>query len=391
LTGNWRQIPCNHNPIEFHQQRPSTKEPRIKMKFVAAILSLTASMASAAVKMPNSIKVDSKMGNSIMSKARRLEQDAEVDFTWVADYSIRFQGCHHISQWNGDEDNNNGGDEDVRIMTKRLVRFRLCPTAYCSAADAGGCDSGYGDYILDMNEFLQAYWENLLQMCEVHEQNCGCDADDGENDQEDFCKYDCLMAQGLDYCVDENPYAAEGEEEEEKFEINEYLECGQFEFKNDEGRRLNQEEEIQYFLGPYCSQQGGAIYLGLFTDETCTTFADDEGGRETYYTNMGENLPYGEESVVFSDCMSCKEPVEDDGDNNNGDADEDAVNEACEQIYGNAGKCETSSMGIDYPNQNACNYMTGIKIIRQDGTASEAKSNTTASIFIGIFVVFRSP
>merc|ERR1712238_338804 len=149
------------------------------------------------------------------------------------------------------------GEEDVRIMSKRLVRFRLCPSNTCTSSNAGGCDSGYGDYIIDMNIFIAAWMENKQEVqeyqCEYYAENvCGCD----------------------------------GGDQEEAFEVEEYMECANVDFENDDDG-----EDIEYFLGPYCADQGGKIYLGMFTDDTCTTFADSNGGQNTYRTLAGSNLP----------------------------------------------------------------------------------------------------
>ena len=53
------------------------------------------------------------------------------DTSRLAKYSIQFQGCHHLRHWNKDADD--GDDEDVRVMTKRLVRFRLVPFEHCKS------------------------------------------------------------------------------------------------------------------------------------------------------------------------------------------------------------------------------------------------------------------
>eukprot|EP00541_Cyclophora_tenuis_P011267 CAMPEP_0116555480 /NCGR_PEP_ID=MMETSP0397-20121206/8171_1 /TAXON_ID=216820 /ORGANISM="Cyclophora tenuis, Strain ECT3854" /LENGTH=377 /DNA_ID=CAMNT_0004080757 /DNA_START=86 /DNA_END=1219 /DNA_ORIENTATION=- len=343
-----------------------------------------------------SVKADSKMGQNLLSKARKLEQNDEVDFTWVSGYSLKFQGCHHVSQWNEEAD----GEDDVRIQTKRLVRFRLCPSDYCAVEDAGGCNSGYGDYIIDMNVYLDAYIESVNDYneyrCEYLQNNvCDCEDDDGKGDDfdRDICEYDCYVANGVeDICADNNPYN-DDEEEEEKFELEEYMECARWEAPDNNNRRRRrrklEEDEVEYFLGPYCAEQGGAIFLGLFTDETCTTFADDYGGTELYQTLAGEELPYGASSIIGMDCMTCMEPQDADENNDGNDnVDEDQVKEVCEQIYSQAGKCE-SNLGIDDPNENACTYMEGIKIVRQDGIVQTqaSQANKTASIFIGIFVV----
>ena len=365
------------------------------MKFLVALMSVAAATAS----MPiygtpmKSVKADSKMGQKLLSQARKLEQNDEIDFTWVADFSLKFQGCHHVSQWNDEADD----EEDVRIQTKRLVRFRLCPSNDCSADNAGGCNSGYGDYIIDMNIYLEAYMEAVNDYneykCEYIKENvCDCEDDDGKGDDfdRDICEYDCYVAQGVeDICAENNPYN-DDEEEEEQFELEEYMECARYEAPNDERKRRKlEEEEIEYFLGPYCAEQGGAIFLGLFTDETCTTFADDYGGTELYKTMSGEELPYGAESIIGMECMSCMEPQDVNENQDGNDAqDEDQVKEVCEQIYSQAGKCE-SKLSIDDPNENACTYMEGIKIVRQDGIVQTkaSQANKTASIVIGFFVV----
>lgn len=376
------------------------------MKLLVALLSLVATSATMPIygktksHQVKDMKANSKLGQSLLSKARKLEQDGddEVDFTWVADFSIKFQGCHHISQWNEDADD----EEDVKIATKRLIRFRLCPSDSCSADNAGGCSSGYGDYIIDMNTYLESYFEAVEQYneykCEYIEQMvCNCDDDDGKDDgfDEDMCLYDCYVAQGVeDICSENNPYNDDEQEDEEAFELREYMECAEWEVPeadDERKRKLEEEDEVEYFMGPYCAEQGGAIFLGLFTDDACTVFADENGGATTYSTlAAGEAMPYAAESVVGMECVSCKEP-EDFNEDGNDNEDEDAVVEMCEELYQASGKCESNlpSGTVSDPNTNACNYMEGIKIVRKNGVV-EAKSSTankSASVFIGLFVV----
>lgn len=368
------------------------------MKFLVALLSIASAMAakpmhSKKMHQLKNVKADSKMGNSLLSKARKLDEDEEADYTWIAGYSIKFQGCHEVSQWNSDEDKD---DEDVRIVNKGLIRFRLCPTESCSATDAGGCGSGYGDYIIDMNTYLESYFEAVEDYNEwkcqyLEEMQCNCGDDDGKGDDfdEEMCLYDCFVAEGVEsICADNNPYNDDEEEEEEAFELREYMECGKWEMQNDDRRRkLDEEEEVEYFMGPYCSKQGGAIFLGLFTDEDCSVPADDYYGKVTYEELAGEEMPYSSESVVGMDCVSCKEP-EDGNEDGDDEEDADAVIEMCEQIYQMSGKCE-SSMGVTEPNNNACTYMEGIKIMRKDGVVEmkAGGANKAASVFIGLFVV----
>jgi len=355
------------------------------MKLSLALVSSIFGAANATA----SISATSTVGQKVLSKARRLEQN-EVDYTWVADMSLKFQGCYHTQQWN-DEAN---GEDDVRISTAKLVRFRLCPTATCSMTDAAGCSSGYGDYIIDMETYLEAYFEAVQQdqeyNCRYEEEygDCACDADDDGFD-EDICKYECYMGKGMEYCVDRNPYEEEGQEKEEnQFEnLREFAECREYEFpENDDGNRRKLEEEAKYYVGAYCAENGGHIYLGLFTDDTCSQFADSYGGTETFSAlSYGKSLPYSDSTMIGSECMSCKE-AQDNNNNNNGEEDADAVKESCEQLYEAAGKCE-ANLGSSSPNNYGCNFMEGVKIVRKNGAIvrGAATKNTSASIFIGLF------
>lgn len=345
-----------------------------------------------------SIKADSELGMNLLSKARRVEENGEVDFTWVANFSIKFQGCHHVSQWNDEAD----GDEDVRIETKRLIRFRLCPSDMCAVDSAGGCSADYGDYIIDMNTFLGTYYQAVenyqMYKCEYTAQML-CDCEDGDDKGDDFnaelCEYDCYVTNDMaDICADRNPYEDDQQQQEgEEFALADYVECKQANIQNNQNRRKldQQQEEVEYFIGPYCAEQGGAIFLGLFTDDSCSNFADEEGGAAVYSALAGSSLPYATESIISLDCISCKEPEEFNQDGNDAE-DEDQVIEMCEQIYDMAGKCEEGLQATGYvaqANNNACNYIAGIKVVRKDGIITQvgSKANKTASIFIGIFVV----
>lgn len=186
------------------------------------------------------------------------------------------------------------------------------------------------------------------------------------------------MAKGMEYCVDRNPYNDE-EEEEEEWELQEMAECRNYEFE---------QEEVEYFVGAYCSENGGNIYLGLFTEDTCSQFADKYGGHETFAAlSYGKSLPYSDSTMIMTECMSCKEPQDANQNNDNDNQDADEVKESCEQLYEAAGKCEGGLSGsIQYPNNYACNFMQGIKIVRKNGAVvrGAGMQNATASVFIGL-------
>ena len=358
------------------------------MKLALASLAATIGAASATA----SISASSNVGQNILSKARRLEQNNEVDYTWVANMSLKFQGCYHTQQWN-DEAN---GEDDLRISTAKLVRFRLCPSDSCSISNAAGCSAGYGDYVIDMETYLQAYLEAVQQdqeyNCKYEEEygDCGCDKDgQGDDFNEEICKYECFMGKGMEYCIDKNPYEEEGQKKED-WNIREYAQCKQYKFQNNNNNNRELEEQAKYYVGAYCSENGGHIYLGMFTDDTCTEFADESRGTNTFATlSGGSGLPYSSTTIIGTECMSCKETQQANNQNaNNGgeDAeDEDNVKDSCENLYQAAGKCETY-LGISSPNNYGCNFMEGIKIWRKNGAVvrSASTKNVTASVFIGL-------
>jgi hypothetical protein len=359
------------------------------MKFALTVLvSAFAAVTATSIKVGDSLKVNSKIGRDLLSKARRVEQDGEEEeaAAWVADYSLKFQGCHHLVQWNEEAD----GEEDVRLFRKRLVRFRLCPSDTCSSANSGGCDEGYGDYIVDMQTYLNSYYEAKTQAAEetcgnYAENYCNCEGNGDDNWNEMQCYYECVVNAGMSEC-----YQYYEDQLNEEFEINGYMECAQFEWNNDNRRKL--EEEAQLFIGPFCSEQGGEIHLGLFSDDTCSqSVEDDTYGASTFYGMTGFELPYSKKSIIGSECTSCTQVDENEDGNNNGDDQEVEITELCQMAYTNAGKCENhlSEGTTRYPNDNACTYIEGIKVVREDGMVfyQKAHANAVTTAFIVIFAM----
>lgn len=326
------------------------------------------------------VHVDSDLARNLLTKARRVQQNnnqaADDDFNadWISGYSLKFQGCHHISQWNDAVD----GEEDVRIATKRLVRFRLCPSDSCSKTSSSGCSEGYGDYIIDMNTYLEYYFAaratyQQFECSYLTNYVCACNGDNS-------CLYKCFKQHNmLSVCGQNNGNNGQGDDS--IISMEDYMSCTQSNFQDETGGFI--------YIGPYCASQGGEIHLGAFTDEACTNFADNSAmGANAFSAIAGYALPYANANVVDLDCISCKEPSRNNNDGNDAN-DADDVAEVCEGIYTMAGKCEANlaSGTVQNRNNNACNYMEGIKIVRKDGTivTADSKANKTAAAFIGIF------
>lgn len=292
------------------------------------------------------IPANSDIARNLLHHARRVDQNqngeynnGDVDTSFLSGYSVKFQGCHHVQQWNPYADD----DSDVRIMTKRLVRFRMCPSSSCTT-DLTGCTSSYGDYVVDMGTYVTSYLEAA-----AYSQN-------GNNANRQLDQYD----------------------------VSDYTECAELDMR----RRLDQNADYSngqysnnddydgsYYMGPYCAEQGGEIRMGLFTDDTCSTFANN--GEQAYYSATGMSMPYSESSMVSMNCMSCSASGDDGS----------YVSDFCTDIYSYAGKCETK-MNVNYPNESSCSYIEGIKVIREDGVirTSATKKSKAAAISIGVFL-----
>ena len=342
------------------------------MKLVLALLS-TAFASASAVSQISEVSAESNFGQSILSKSRRVEQDGEADQTWIANMSLKFMGCHHISQWNSDAD----GADDVRIETKRLAKFRLCPSNSCNGNNASGCSKGYGDYIVDMDNFLASYLENKAEVVEETCNNylqysCNCQNNGDDAFDEEYCQKTCLKKAGLTECLEQY-----NDDDGVQFELNNYLECNKYEGN---GRRLEYYNNNEYYIGSYCSSQGGAVHLGMFTDDACTNFADNNGGRTTYYQLEGQSLPYSESSIVENSCWSCADQGENQYYNE--------PKQMCTDVYDIAGKCESNLSNNYNKNENACGYLSGIKTASGSSgiiNSGNGRGNKVASAFITIF------
>jgi len=341
-----------------------------------AIMALAAGQNYA--QLSSEINADSDLARKLIANSRKLgdNKNQNNQFNWVSGYSLKFQGCHQIKQWNENANDKN----DIKISTKKLVRFRLCPTSGCSDTKAAGCNSGYGDYIIDMDTYLSYYYEAMKESnenkCADISNNCNCD---GAEDA-DKCQYDCYSSAGMTQCAENNPY--EDGEQVAQLDVGKYLECGRLEGYN---RNRDLQENANYFLGPYCAQQGGSIFFGVFLEDTCSEAADDTYGKSIFSDLTGQSLPFSETSIIGMECVSCLAQDE------NADADsEGAVSENCGMIYSIAGKCESSLPdGVaESKNTNGCAYIEGIKIVRTDGIV--ASKSSRASPVANAFIVMSA-
>jgi len=332
------------------------------MRFsLAPLLSAFISLTTAST----SFTANSKAGKKLLSVAKNIKSPSHdirrledgFDESFVAQYSIIYEGCHNDTSW-----------EDENYRSVGLVRFKLCPSEYCSS---WGCSSEYaGEYLVELQTFLDSYLESKMEAieykCEMMRELCGCDDDDNGN-----CAYYCYQNYGYDY--------SDSDCDEDEDEDEEQLggECKEFDWEindddnddnDDQQRRLEdeeaEEEEEGVFIGPYCAANGKHIRFSLFTDEYCSV--EYPGGGSSHYRNItGQKIPYHQASAVDRECLPCKENGNEDEQNENDQEDEDNVSEFCEETYEMSAKCEEDMINLDgfYPDTSACDVISKLKSI----------------------------
>lgn len=314
------------------------------------------------------------------SQLRRLEDaDYEVD---ISGYEIKFQQCQFVKTWS-DELAEKGDDYDTVLETMRFAIFRLCPSGSCSS-----CSSGYGEYLVDLDSYLEAtveYYQAVQEnMCQACEETCQQDeeaaAEDEAAAEEDGggrrLDVDCST------CVDECD-KIENMADNGYIDATEFLECQMVYDPEDD-------TIAALYAGPMCASSGTKIKIGIFLDEFCAIH-DDSKDVENYLVDgngyaMKLSHALLKNTYATDICISCTEA----GDNENDNADGDAVAEVCEQLYEASAKCEKTH-GFDsgysgyggYENQLAqeevvCDYMTSLMSGTYDESGEIVVSGTSS-------------
>jgi len=288
---------------------------------------------------------------------RKLDgEEAEEQNVDISSYYIRFEKCQFVKAFSDDLAQEG---EDTVLATERFVIFRLCP-------NSDSCSGNYGEYMVDMDEYLQYTVEYRQQeqeeMCEMCDDMCeyygygddgGEDAGDedeesneeeeeGDEDEEDRRRR--LARQKFsgrkldDMTCNECVSACEKiENMEENFYVDAtyFVNCQELVEENDEQTGL--------WAGPMCSSQGSKIKIGVFTDEDCM-FLDANKDVEDYLADENGyalKLSHALLKTTYdnNDLISCLQQDENQDQDYYQNA-EAETKEVCENLYQAAAKCE---------------------------------------------------
>ncbi|KAL7509528.1 hypothetical protein ACHAXN_006515 [Cyclotella atomus] len=286
---------------------------------------------------------------SLMQHSRHLEDnndDQQVQNNTgfdLSQYSVKFEKCQTTKQY--DANNNNNGNSV--LLTKRFIIFRLCPDDSCS---------NYGEYLIDMDSYLQAAIPQLEAMQEQYCEECNACVnvdDDGCNGVDvDTCYQKCTNIANME----SNGYV----------DAALYTQCGKV--------YQNQNTGVAYYAGAMCSSSGTKIKIGLFSDQTCSTLAEADNIDHYIKNDNGYNvkLSYHLLKQTFSAA---------DGGNFVVNCYQDGgVSDMCQNLYEEAGKCESTYgfAGMSYDaesyssqisnEQQVCEFISKIKAGHYDQT-----------------------
>eukprot|EP00587_Corethron_hystrix_P004337 CAMPEP_0113310272 /NCGR_PEP_ID=MMETSP0010_2-20120614/7982_1 /TAXON_ID=216773 ORGANISM="Corethron hystrix, Strain 308" /NCGR_SAMPLE_ID=MMETSP0010_2 /ASSEMBLY_ACC=CAM_ASM_000155 /LENGTH=400 /DNA_ID=CAMNT_0000165691 /DNA_START=99 /DNA_END=1301 /DNA_ORIENTATION=+ /assembly_acc=CAM_ASM_000155 len=323
---------------------------------------------------------ENKMKSKLMSKARPLKRKLEdggdgedeevvIDLTG---YSIVFDKCQYVKFYNVDGEGDENDEEGV-LATNKFVIFKLCNSNQCS----NGCSYDYAEYVVDMDTYvaamIQMKQESVENTCNTCNENCQVD-DQYAGDLSDDCQ-SCLNECDSYENMEDNGYG----------DASQYTECAQF----------GGDDDAEYSIGPYCSDDGSKISIGVFSDEYCSgePTGKDAGSMLGYANGLSDYLL----SATYStDCVSCLQEVNDDEDQ--ADDYEPETSETCQELYESAGKCESPSNFAGgyleyYDSQSAneetiCNFISSLdsgtydqtgEIVIGDGGVRTKKGDSSAT------------
>ena len=187
---------------------------------------------------------------------RKLDEEEEYTVD-ISGYSVKFEKCQFVKAY--DDELAEEEDTDTVLGTKRFVIFRLCPDNSC-----GTCNYSYGEYMIDLETYLEAtveYQQEIQEgMCEAC-QECGNWDDQANADEYNNGRKLQNYSTDCDTCYEECS-KIENMEENGYIDATNFLECQMIFDPEDDGKAA-------LYTGPVCASQGAKIKIGVFTDEYC--------------------------------------------------------------------------------------------------------------------------
>jgi len=312
----------------------------------------------------------------------RYEGDNDNPFGFDAtQYSLRFLRCAEVKQF--DDELAASEDSKTVFSTKHFVVFRFCPAATCvvdeeeveaeaeeaEQAEAqanqrkqfGGCDSNYGEYMLELGDYLEImadyHEEHFSTYCEYCEQCMLAEyyywlkknGRDLENDERELDAYfdDAYVhtvCPEYENCKTYQDVCNGDEYNNGDFDFTDYFECTEFTKKN--GKTA--------FIGPHCAADGETVLLGVYSDAYCSEYIghsvdienfmgiemNNDTLKEYYNSDLEPCIPCRAADQLYLDIEQFSKYTGNKNYKNEYDDDGEGINELCTTLYQSSARCD---------------------------------------------------
>jgi hypothetical protein len=232
----------------------------------------------------------------------------------LADFSIKYASCSALTSF---VDSNEDGS--YPFVNQNFVTYRLCPTESCNDDSWRGCKSDYGEYLMNLEDFLtvqQDYLDEEFEYyCSYCEQCLYFDQYFSENGQGCIHSEDC--EDYLDFCSDE---ARREMENEAEFSLEDFFDCKEIDlnaggyYGGDDGNNVVTMNDIDdkydvafknsgvAYIGAHCNN--GVIEIGLFADDQCIHYV---GNQIDFFNATGYEVEASavQDMYVPQGCLAC--------------------------------------------------------------------------------------
>merc|ERR1712238_129401 len=148
-----------------------------------------------------------------------MGEEQEID---LSGYTVKYVKCQFVKSY----DDELAEDEEAGtvLATNRFIIFRLCPSESCTY--------NYGEYLVDMDAYLESAVEYHQEQQEVSCDTCVDECNDIAN-------------------MEDNGYV----------DASNFVQCQQI---------AEQDDGTAYYAGAMCANSGAKIKIGVFSDEDCS-------------------------------------------------------------------------------------------------------------------------
>jgi len=332
---------------------------------------------------------DSSVPNFMQYNHRNLDANADddgyaYDLFDFGGYSLKYSTCQQVEQWSDYAASSE--NYPSTLVKKHLIIFTICLSDSCSTSTKYGCANSYGQYVVDLDIYLQAFNYYKQEKASNYCNNCArclgvndeADAQDQENEEQDDGG-DAENERKLED-QDENEGGGDdgGEDDYEKEEESNYVcndddnVCDDYEaLCNSSDGDLDYSQylgcsKIQaadnygnyYYLNARCARDR-TVKMGVYYDSKCYEYAGDDVDINSV---TGIDFSTNDFSEVYQGpCLSCESL--------DGDLYGDAAYEMCSKLYEYSGKCnQFLSDGVadmyneeNYFQDDVCEYIHDIQ------------------------------